>query len=160
ATSGGRGRPVLYGALAILIGLFCAVLPTLLARVRVLASTRIRRDPENSKTLRAITFGGQLIGILALAQPTQLWLPALISLVVLAFGHRYAYGHRAKRDRRVRLISFIALHLVFCYLFVMLFSGGPYPQAQIAMLAMAVVSWEIISRLNLYSCLGMSLTCI
>ena len=38
-----------------------------------------------------------------------------------------------------------------------LFIGQPYPQAQLAMLAMAVVSWELFSRLNLYSGLGMGL---
>src|SRR6185503_4914960 len=130
---------------------------TLLPALRRIASARTRRDPEHSAFLRALTFVGQVVGIISLAQPTGLWPVALIAVAALAFGHRYAYFHRAQPDRRVRVIIFVALHLVFCYLFAALIAGGPYPQAQIAMLAMAVVSWEVISRLNLYSCFGMSL---
>jgi transglutaminase-like putative cysteine protease len=143
-----------------LLAIFFAFFPALLDKVRAALSARVRRDPEPSIPLRALTFAAQCIGIVALAQPTQLWLPAVISIVVLAFGHRHAYFHRVKPDKRVRLIIFIALHLVFCYMFAMIVAAGPYPQAQIAMLAMAVVSWELMSRLNLYSGFGMSLTCI
>jgi len=159
-TSGGRGRPLISMGVCILLAILFAFFPRLLTKLQTLVSTRMRREPEHSITLRALTFAAQVVGILALAQPTQLWVPAIIAIVGLAFGHRHAYQHRLKPNRAVKLLSFLALHLVFVYMFVVLFAGGPYPQAQIAMLAMAVVSWEIISRLNLYSCFGMSLTCI
>lgn len=159
-TSGFQGRPVVWGTRVALIALAFAFFPTLLDKGRTALAARVRRDPEESIPLRALTFAAQCIGILTLAQPTQLWLPALISIVVLAFGHRHAYQHRAKPDKRVRVIIFITLHFVFCYLFVLLIAAGPYPQAQIAMLAMAVVSWELMSRLNLYSGFGLSLICI
>ncbi len=136
---------------------FFAVIPALLPALRKLVSSRVRRDPEHSNRLRALTFAGQAVGILSLAYPTQLWGVAIISIIILAAGHWYAHRHRLAPDRRVRFFVFIALHLTFLYLFAALIIGAPYPQAQIAMLAMAVVSWEVISRLNLYSCLGMSL---
>lgn len=148
---------LIFGIVFLIIAIGFAFLPTLLKQFRKLASQRVRRDPEDSIPLRAITFAGQVVGILGLAQPTGLWVVAIIAIVVLGFGHRYAYLQRAKPNKIVQVLSFVGLHLVFCYMFVMLFAGGPYPQAQIAMLAMAVVSWEIISRLNLYSCFGMSL---
>lgn len=158
--SGGRIRTIVVAATLLAITIFWIFFPQLVNRLRALAQARVRRDPEHSKTLRVLTFAVQVVGVLALAQPTLLWLPALISIVGLAFGHWYAYTHRTKPDRRVRFLSFVALHLVFFYMLVALSLGGPYPQAQIAMLAMATVSWEIFSRLNLYSCFGMSLTCI
>lgn len=156
-TSFNSRRALAVGVLFLLIAVFFAFFPNIANRLRTLASKRVRREPEDSIPLRAITFAGQVVGILGLAQPTGLWVVAIIAIVVLGFGHRYAYLQRAKPNKLVQVLSFVGLHLVFCYMFVMLFAGGPYPQAQIAMLAMAVVSWEIISRLNLYSCFGMSL---
>ncbi len=156
-TSFNSRRAVAIGILFLFIAAFFAFFPTIALRLRTLVTVRVRRDPEDSIPLRAITFAGQVVGILGLAQPTGLWVVAIIAIVVLAFGHRYAYRQRAKPNRLVQMLAFMGLHLVFCYMFVMLFAGGPFPQAQIAMLAMAMVSWEIISRLNLYSCFGMSL---
>jgi protein-glutamine gamma-glutamyltransferase len=155
-----RGGPrvlTLLGIGFLAVAIFFVFVPALLPALGRLASARIRRDPEPSAALRTLTFLGQVVGIVSLAQPTQLWPAAAIAIAALAFGHRYAYRHRAQPDRRVRVFVFVALHLVFCYLFAALVAGGPYPQAQIAMLAMAVVSWEVVSRLNLYSCFGLSL---
>ncbi|HKZ70373.1 MAG TPA: DUF3488 and DUF4129 domain-containing transglutaminase family protein [Anaerolineales bacterium] len=156
---GNRGIRVVVvgGAVIIAVGICFAFIPSLLPRLRALASKRVRSDPEGSTTLRALTFAGQVVGILSLAYPTQLWIVAAIAIPFLALGHRYAYQHREKPDRLARFFIFAALHLVFCWMFVGIFTAGPYPQAQVAMLAMAVVSWEVISRLNLYSCFGMSL---
>ena len=141
----------------IVVGIFFAFIPSLLPLLRRLASNRVRKDPEHSARLRALTFAGQVVGVLSLAQPTQLWIVAALAILVLAFGHRHAYQHRTKPNRITRIIIFVALHLVFGWMFVGIFAAQPYPQAQVAMLAMAVVSWEVMSRLNLYSCFGMSL---
>src|SRR5258706_6755092 len=110
-TSGGRGRPLLTALICILLAVLFAVFPILLTKFQSLASTRVGREPEHSKTLRALTFAAQVAGILALAQPTQLWLPAIIAIVGLAFGHRHAYLHRVKPNRVVWLLSFLVLHL-------------------------------------------------
>lgn len=114
-------------------------------------------EPEQSARLRQIAFGAQAAGILALAWPTRLWVVAIISIVILALGHRTAYRMRNKPPKWLRFVTFVGLHLVFGWMFVGLFSGQPYPQAQVAMLAMAVVSFELYQRLNLYSGMGIGL---
>ncbi len=114
-------------------------------------------EAESSPRLRQIAFGAQAASILALAWPTKLWVVAIISIIVLAFGHRTAYRMRDKRPKWLRLVTFIGLHVVFAWMFVGLFGGQSYPQAQVAMLAMAVVSFELYQRLNLYSGMGIGL---
>ena len=114
-------------------------------------------EPEPSARLRQIAFGAQAASILALAWPTRLWVVAIISIAILAFGHRTAYRMRNKPPKWLRFVTFIGLHAVFGWMFVGLFSGQPYPQAQVAMLAMAVVSFELYQRLNLYSGIGIGL---
>lgn len=114
-------------------------------------------EVEHSIRLRQIAFGAQAVSMLALAWPTRLWAVAVISILVLAFGHRTAYQMRDKRPKWLRLVTFIGLHVVFVWMFVGLFGGQPYPQAQVAMLAMAVVSFELYQRLNLYSGMGIGL---
>ncbi|MBI1276735.1 MAG: DUF3488 domain-containing protein [Anaerolineaceae bacterium] len=114
-------------------------------------------EAEQSARLREFTFAAQAAGILALAWPTRLWVVAIISIVILAIGHRTAFQMRNKRPKWLRIVTFVGLHLVFGWMFVGLFSGQPYPQAQVAMLAMAVVSFELYQRLNLYSGMGIGL---
>jgi transglutaminase-like putative cysteine protease len=116
------------------------------------------REHELSPSLRVITFAAQVVSVLSLAYVTGLWGVMLISVITLALGHRHAY--RSVRDKPhpfARIGAFIALHFVFLWMFYGLFSSQRYPQAQLAMLAMAVVSWELFSRLNLYSGLGLAL---
>jgi transglutaminase-like putative cysteine protease len=112
---------------------------------------------EHSMRLRQYTFSAQAVGLLSLAYTTQMWGVALVALPVLAAGHYAAYRVREKRPALLRLAVFIVLHLVFLWMFYGLFYGQPYPQAQVAMLAMAVVSFDLFSRLNLYSAMGMGL---
>ncbi|MBC7809835.1 MAG: hypothetical protein H7175_01740 [Burkholderiales bacterium] len=119
-------------------------------------STRLK-VPESSIPLRRLTFAGQLIGLLALAYVTQMPFVALVAAVILAVGHIYAYRARRSPRRIVKIFTFVAFHLTFAWMIIGLFNNQPYPQAQLAMLAMSVVSFELFSRLNLYSGLGLSL---
>ncbi|MBA3871401.1 MAG: DUF3488 domain-containing protein [Anaerolineae bacterium] len=114
-------------------------------------------EPEQSARLRQIAFGAQATTILALAWPTHLWVVAIISIGILAIGHRTAYRMRNKPPKWLRFMTFVGLHAAFAWMFVGLFSGQPYPQAQVAMLAMALVSFELYQRLNLYSGMGIGL---
>ncbi len=114
-------------------------------------------EAEQSARLRQLAFGAQAASILALAWPTRLWVVAIISIAILALGHRTAYRMRDKRPKWLRFITFVGLHAVFGWMFLGLFIGQPYPQAQVAMLAMAVVSFELYQRLNLYSGMGIGL---
>jgi transglutaminase-like putative cysteine protease len=112
---------------------------------------------EHSPRLRQYALGAQVAGLLSLTYSTQMWGVALVALPVLAAGHYTAYHVREKRPALLRLAVFILLHLVFLWMFYGLFYGQAYPQAQVAMLAMAVVSFDLFSRLNLYSAMGMGL---
>ncbi len=116
------------------------------------------RDPEHSIHLRKITFAAQASGLIALSYVTRLWWIGLLGTIVLAAGHRYAiYRIRNRSLPWVRALVFAMFHLVFLWMIAGIFIGQPYPQAQLAMLGMAVVSWELHTRMNLYSGLGLGL---
>jgi transglutaminase-like putative cysteine protease len=133
---------------------FFAYLPQLASRVRAYIR---RQTPEPSVRLRVLAFAGQVVGAVALAYGTDLWGVAVLSVVVLGLGHYFSYRRRDKPIRWVRVVVFIVFHLVFVWAYFGIVEGWPYPQAQLAMLAMAAVSWELFKRLNLYSGLGMGL---
>jgi protein-glutamine gamma-glutamyltransferase len=112
---------------------------------------------EHSARLRQFAAGAQIVGMLSLAYTAQLWGVLLVALPIMIAGHYTAYRVRNRRPLGLRVGTFIALHLVFFWMFYGLFYGQPFPQAQVAMLAMAVVSFDVYSRLNLYSGMGMGL---
>ena len=115
------------------------------------------RSTESSIRLRQITFAVQMTSILAAAYTTGLWIVAIISILILALGHRLAYQYRDKPYLPVRVAAFVGLHLAFAWMLFGLFNNQPYPQAQVAMLAMAMVSFELFSRFNLASGMGIGL---
>jgi hypothetical protein len=119
---------------------------------------RRRRPHELSIPLRALVFGAQCVGILAVAYTAHVWLVAALSLGLLIFGHISAY--QAVTSKPVlwkRLFAFIGIHLVLGWMFFGLFTQQRYPQAQFAMLGMAIVSGDLFNRLNFSSALGMAL---
>lgn len=145
-------------------GAVIALIPTFVQKIAARAEARAAkkrrsiRDPEKSLRLRALVFAVQTVGMLSLAYTGQLWIIAFIALIILAAGHWYA-NHQIhfKPIPWVRILIFALFHLVFLWMFVGIFIGQPYPQAQLAMLGMAVVSWELFSRLNLISGIGLGL---
>lgn len=144
-------RPVAVVAMA---GILFVFVPGLAVRIR----NYIRRQQsEPSIRLRVLTFAAQVVGALSLAYCTRLWGVALLSTIILGLGHVYSYRWRLRPSRGVRLAAFIALHLTFAWLVAGIYWGIPYPQAQLAMLAMAVVGWDLFKRLDLYSGLGLGL---
>lgn len=114
----------------------------------------IRKDPEHSVRLRQLAFGCQVMGLLALAYVSQLWPFAFVAVLLLGIGHWYAYKHRETRPKLGRTITFIGFHLVLFWTIAGFFLGLPYPQLQLAMLGMGAVSFELFTRLNLYSAVG------
>jgi protein-glutamine gamma-glutamyltransferase len=161
----GCARTLLYGVALFLIpaGIFLemwvlfafAILSAFLARQ--LGRRKATREPEDSAALRRIAFGAQTVGILALTSTTQLWGVGLVSIAMLALGHACAYRYRRKPPFLMRAGAFILLHLAFAWMFYGLFNGQPYPQSQVAMLAIGAVSFELFSRMNLTSGMGMGL---
>src|SRR5258708_15370428 len=116
------------------------------------------RQPEGSVRLRQIAFAAQAIGILALAYTTvPIWWLAILSIPLLSVGHYTAYRVRNQPPALLRIGTGILLHLAFAWMFLGLTIGQPYPQAQGAMLAMAVVSFELFIRLNLFSGMGIGM---
>src|SRR5436190_14282971 len=123
---------------------------TLIGMIRTTSKQR-----ETSLPLRVITFAAQAIGMIAVAFATHLWVVTIISLIILGFGHQNAYrAAKSQPNLAMRLIAFIMLHAALGWMVIGLFSTQPFPQAQFAMLATAIISWELFSRLNLMSGLG------
>ncbi len=116
------------------------------------------REPEKSARLRWLVLAMQAAGLLALAYSGQLWGTAALALAISIPG--FFYAQRAAEGKPlgwVRVLVFSMFHLVFVWMVYGIFAGLPYPQAQLAMFGMAVVSWELFSRLNLFSGIGLGL---
>lgn len=110
---------------------------------------------EDSPVLRIITLSAQIVAAGALSYVTgMIWL-WLLGSVWLMFGHLVAYRTRHKRQRWLAQAGFVMLNLGLCGMFFAVVRGLPYPQAMFAVLAMALVSIEVFTRLNLYSALGL-----
>lgn len=113
--------------------------------------------PEDSRRLRLLAFAAQVVGMSALAWTTQLWWLFLPCVALLYGGHQIAYRTRAKQPWVLRIGGFVLLHMVFAWMFLGMFSGQPYPQAQAAMLAMVAVSAALRNRMNLFSGIGLGM---
>ncbi len=113
--------------------------------------------PEDSRQLRLMAYGAQVVGMAALAWTTQLWWLFIPATVLLYGGHQIAYRTRARTSWWVRIAGFILLHLVFAWMFFGMFNGQPYPQAQAAILATVAVSAALRTRMNLFSGIGLGM---
>ncbi|MDX2137923.1 MAG: DUF3488 and transglutaminase-like domain-containing protein [Chloroflexota bacterium] len=118
------------------------------------------RVPEDSWRLRLLAFAAQVVGMAALAYTTGLWWLFAPTVVLLYGGHRLAYTTRAKPPLLLKIGAFVALHLVFVWMFVGMFTSMPYPQAQAALLALVAVSPAQRTRMNLFSGIGIGLACL
>jgi hypothetical protein len=154
----------------IVVGLFLAVMAVafkmwvlgafaILAFImaRVFGAKQTARLPERSTRLRWFAFAAQVTGALALAYTTNMWIVFIVSLVLLAFGGWTAWRLCVQPPLSLKVGVFVGLHLVFGWMLFGLFNRQPYPQAQVAMLAMGVVSFAAFSRMNLASSMGIAL---
>lgn len=113
--------------------------------------------PEHARILRVLTAAAQLCSIAAVAATARTLPAALLAAVVLLIGHVVAYRTRTGQSHLLRGGVFVLLHVVLFAMLIGLFIGLPYPQAQAAMMAMAVVSFGLLTRGNLYSGFGLAL---
>ncbi len=121
------------------------------------SSLRLPQVPESSLVLRRWVLAAMLIPLLALARTAGLWLPALLAGVGLAVGHWYSYRHRVPGGSRLaRGAAVVALHLALLWMVAGLFLGAAYPQAQFAMYAQAIASFDLRFRRSLFSSLFIS----
>src|SRR5688572_7548049 len=118
----------------------------------------IKREREKSIPLRVLTFAVQASSLIAVAITTQVWIASAVALIILCFGHWSAYRASITAPKPfLRLTAFVLLHVAVCWMCVGMFTSQSYPQAQFAMLAMAIISWELFSRLNLMSGFGFAM---
>lgn len=120
---------------------------------------RPRAAPEHSRALRVWAALAAVPPVLALGWIGFLWVPALSTLAGLAAGHFYSWrmSGRPKSPRLGRVLIFLALHVALIWMCVGLFTGAPLPQAQFALYALAITSFDLRTRGNLMASLGIGL---
>ena len=92
------------------------------------------RVPEDSKSLRWLTFFAQSTAAFALSYVTRMvWLWPM-GMILLAFGHVIAYRTRQKPQKWVKYIGFVLINLGLCGVIMAIAGGVPYPQAIFAVL--------------------------
>ncbi|HVH62258.1 MAG TPA: transglutaminaseTgpA domain-containing protein, partial [Candidatus Dormibacteraeota bacterium] len=123
---------------------------------------RLPRSPvEDSLEARAFVFSGFAVAVLSIALYAQDYVVPAVALAITAAGHWVSYRERAQRRafwRQVLLAS-----LIFGALFYVLVDsafaifGGSMPQANFAILLVAITSFDLKTRRNCYSSLWISL---
>ncbi|MCB0165896.1 MAG: transglutaminase family protein [Anaerolineae bacterium] len=99
-----------------------------------------------------------LIPLVALGRVhAGLWPYVILAGVVIGMGHWYSYRTLTKPNQAVRAIMFVAIHLALCWLLVGLVIGATVPQAQFAVFAQAITSFDLRYRANLFNTLIHSL---
>lgn len=124
-----------------------------------------KRNPqplEKSQTIRQAVFVASVPSLLAVAWVGQLWLPMLITLAGLVGGHYYSWRLAQQAStplthRWAQIGIFAGIHLLLAFMLAGLFIGIPLPQAQFALYALALTSYDLRTRGNLFSSLGLSL---
>ncbi|MEM8863732.1 MAG: transglutaminaseTgpA domain-containing protein, partial [Chloroflexota bacterium] len=121
----------------------------LLARYR----TRQNAPAETSMELRWLLFCGMAASTIGLGITGGVFmLPfAAVALTILWFGHRYASQNCEAPSKWVKRGVFLAINFAFLYMLIGLAVGLPYPQGQMAMFGMALISWEMMNRGNMYT---------
>lgn len=124
--------------------------------------TRRSTPSERSRAVRQAVFIASLPSLLAVAWVGQLWLPMLMTVAGLAGGHYYSWRLAQQASpplthRWAQIGIFAGIHLLLAFMFAGLFIGLPLPQAQFALYALALTSFDLRTRGNLFSSLGLSL---
>lgn len=134
-----------------------------MASLRDLASRlRLPASPvEDSAPARAFVWFGFVVAAVAVMIYGQALVLPPVAIAVAAAGHRISY--RRRHRERGRLRQLLIAGLVLCSLGYFLGDsvgavfGGQLPQANFAMLLLAVTSFDLKTRRNLYSSLFISL---
>jgi len=116
---------------------------------------------ENSLEGRAFVFSGFSVAVLAVVLYGEDYVVPVIALVATAIGHVVSYRERGQKRGARRQV--LLAGLVFAALAYFLadsvgaFFGGVLPQANFAILLVAVTSFDLKTRRNCYSSLWISL---
>lgn len=131
--------------------------------MRLLKRRTLKQTPsERSRAVRQAVLIASLPSLLAVAWVGQLWLPMVITVAGLAGGHYYSWRlaqHSAipVMHRWTQIGIFAGIHLLLAFMLAGLFIGLPLPQAQFALYTLALTSYDLRTRGNLFSSLGLSL---
>src|SRR5262245_32297772 len=101
------------------------------------------QEPEHSERLRWLVWLAMLVPLLAIARVSPLWPQVLIAALGMGLGHWYSYRFRKTGSCLLRAFMFLAIHAALAWLFVGLFSGATLPQAQFAIFAQAITSFDL-----------------
>jgi len=119
---------------------------------------KLSRKPEYSRPLRILVLAAMLVPLLALARVhSGLWPHVILAVGGICAGHWYSYRHLEQPSQLARAVMFVFIHLAFGWLFVGLLRDWPAPQAQFAIFAQAITSFDLRHRSSLYNTLIHSL---
>ncbi|TMD53361.1 MAG: DUF3488 domain-containing protein, partial [Chloroflexi bacterium] len=119
---------------------------------------------EDSGHARAFALAAFGVACLAIALYGQSYLVPPVAFAVAVAGHRFSYAWR--RRKRSRLMQAALAGLMFLALAYFVFDsvlgifGANLPQANLVMLLVAVTSFDLTTRRNLYSSLWMTLALV
>ena len=127
--------------------------------MKLFGSRRPPAPPERSARLRLFVAAAAVPAMLALGWVGFIWVPVALALLGLAAGHYYSWrsAHRPRASTLARLIIFVALHAALLWMCAGLFVAGALPQAEFALFAQAITSFDLRTRGNLFASLAMSL---
>lgn len=116
-----------------------------------------KKEPERSRTLRYLILAAMLVPLLAIARMGNLWPQVVVAALGILAGHAYSYYFVERPSRIVRAIMFVAIHLALAWMCAGLAGGAALPQAQFAIFAQAITSFDLRYRRSLFNTLIHSL---
>lgn len=119
---------------------------------------KLSKEPEHSLVLRYVILAAMVVPLLALARVhSGLWPYIFISAIGICGGHWFSYHTLEKPNQAVRGVMFVLIHVALIWMFVGLVRNLPAPQAQFAILAQAITSFDLRHRTSLFNTLIHSL---
>ncbi|MBE7549705.1 MAG: DUF4129 domain-containing protein [Anaerolineales bacterium] len=116
-----------------------------------------QKEPERSRTLRYLILAAMLVPLLALARVGNLWPQVLLAGLGISAGHWYSYARLDRQSWLVRAVMFAAIHVALLWMCAGLVNGITLPQAQFAIFAQAITSFDLRYRRSLFNTLIHSL---
>jgi transglutaminase-like putative cysteine protease len=119
---------------------------------------KFAKEPEYSLTLRYTILAAMLVPLLAVARVhSGLWPHAMLAAIGVCVGHWYSYYNLERKGQIVRGIMFVLIHVALLWMFIGLLRNLPVPQAQFAIFAQAITSFDLRYRTSLFNTLIHSL---
>ena len=115
------------------------------------------KEPERSRMLRYFILAAMLVPLVAIARVSPLWPQVILAALGMSAGHGYSYYHLDRNSQIVRAIMFVAIHVALFWMLAGLVTGATLPQAQFAIFAQAITSFDLRYRTSLLNTLIHSL---